>query len=63
MPDPMPTKPVRIDDGQWRRFGDRADAAGTNRAEVIRALIRWWMREGPPPRRPDLPDAGRTDPQ
>jgi metal-responsive CopG/Arc/MetJ family transcriptional regulator len=32
-------------DELWQRLGEVAQAAGTDRANVIRALIRWYIRE------------------
>lgn len=35
----------RIPEDQWQRFGQAAGAAGTNRAAVLREVIRWYLRE------------------
>jgi hypothetical protein len=38
----------------WRRLGEVATEAGTDRASVIRALVRWYVRE-PSAKLPDRP--------
>lgn len=47
-----PIVSLRLPEALWRRLGEAAEAAGTNRAEVIRALIRWYVRDGKLPPRP-----------
>lgn len=32
-------------DDLWRRLGEAAEAAGTDRASVVRALIRWYLKD------------------
>ena len=32
-------------DELWRRLGEVAKESGTDRATVIRALVRWYIRE------------------
>lgn len=48
-----PRHAIRIPDELWQRLGEVTEAAGTDRNTVIRALIRWYVREagaGLPPR-------------
>jgi len=40
-----PTRPVRIDDDLWRRFGEAATAKDSDRSTVLREFIRWYVRE------------------
>jgi hypothetical protein len=37
-----PTRPVRVDSDLWARFGE---AAKPDRSEVLRAFMRWYVRE------------------
>jgi hypothetical protein len=37
------TARLRIDRAAWQRFGAAAEAAGTDRSEVLRQLIDEWM--------------------
>lgn len=36
---------VRLPPELWERVGRAASAAGTDRGSLIRALLRWWLRE------------------
>lgn len=49
---------VRLSPDIWTRLGQAADAAGLTRAEVIRRLILWWLRQpgATVPPRPPGPD-------
>ena len=40
-----PQHTVRMDDLTWSRFGAAAEAMGTDRAEVLRQFIRWYLRD------------------
>ena len=35
---------VRVSDEDWTDLGDTASAAGADRAKVINAFIRWYLR-------------------
>jgi hypothetical protein len=47
----MPNKPgskhrsVRVSDELWAAADESAQAAGTNRGDVIKAFLRWYTRE------------------
>lgn len=47
----MPNKPatqhrsVRVDDELWTKADQVATAAGTDRGTVIKAFLRWYVRE------------------
>jgi hypothetical protein len=43
---------VRIDHELWDRFGVAARSAGVDRSSVLRAFIRWYVREAGLPERP-----------
>jgi hypothetical protein len=49
-----PTWQFRMDPFEWAEFGSDAELMGTDRSEVIRQLIAWWMRRtgAKLPRRP-----------
>lgn len=49
-----PRRAIRMPDALWERFGEAAQAAGTDRNAVVRELIRWYVRESGAelPRRP-----------
>jgi hypothetical protein len=49
---------VRVPDEEWAEFGERAAAAGTDRAKLIVAFIRWWLRL-PGAELPERPKGGR----
>ena len=51
-----PARQVRIGD-DWYDLDDAAKAVDTDRAAVIRELIRWWMRK-PGAKMPERPEAG-----
>jgi hypothetical protein len=51
-----PPRQIRIPDDEWLPFDDATKAAGKTRAEVVRELIRWYMRR-PGTKQPDRPDA------
>lgn len=40
-----PHRQVRLDDDLWTRLGAAAQAAGTDRSAIIRALVAWYLRE------------------
>lgn len=35
----------RMDEAEWDEFGSDAEFMGTDRSDLIRQLIRWWMRK------------------
>ncbi|TDC63863.1 hypothetical protein E1258_09455 [Micromonospora sp. KC207] len=47
----------RVATDLWRRFAERAKLAGTNRSEVLRRFIAWYLREPDAelPERPEPP--------
>ena len=49
----------RMDLGEWEEFGSDAAFMGTDRSELLRELIRWWMRKpgAKMPPRPPLESA------
>jgi hypothetical protein len=51
---------IRMDLPLWTALGTRAAGAGTDRAAVLRALVRWWLRI-PGAELPERPPA--DDPQ
>jgi hypothetical protein len=40
-----PKHGVRMPDPRWQRLGDAAEAAGTDRTEVINDFARWYTHE------------------
>lgn len=40
-----PTHPIRMDPAEWDELGSDAEFMGTDRSELIRQLVRWWMRK------------------
>lgn len=48
---------VRGSRSAWERFGQAAEAAGTNRSAVLLAFMRWYMRV-PGAKRPQRPPVG-----
>ena len=40
-----PHAAVRMPEDVWRRFGEAAEQAGTDRSELIRAFVAWYLRE------------------
>lgn len=46
---------IRVDDALWQRFGEVAQALGTDRASLVREWIKWSVGESDaqPPRRPE----------
>lgn len=46
MPDQpaTPHRSIRVDDADWRDLNAHATAAGTDRAKLINAFIRWYLR-------------------
>jgi len=42
-----------VDDETWRLFGEAAKAMGADRSPVLRNLIRWYLRQGELPDRPE----------
>ena len=35
----------RMDETEWEEFGSDATFMGTDRSELTRQLVRWWMRK------------------
>lgn len=35
---------IRVPDEEWDDFGEQATAEGTDRAKLVNAFIRWWLR-------------------
>lgn len=50
-----PRQAIRIPDELWRRFGTAAQAAGMDRAVLIREFVRWFVRDADArlPQRPE----------
>ncbi len=44
MPNPTPLRNVRIPDELWRAAGEKAAAEDRNVSDVIRELLRNWVR-------------------
>ncbi|MEV4521497.1 hypothetical protein AB0J77_14810 [Micromonospora tulbaghiae] len=46
----------RVANDLWKRFAEQADLAGTNRSEVLRRFIAWYLREpgADLPQRPEV---------
>lgn len=59
MPDKpkTPQRAIRVPDERWEAIGRASAAIGTNRSEIINALIAWYLREkgAKPLKRPELP--------
>jgi hypothetical protein len=36
---------VKFDRAEWEEFGSDAEFMGTDRSDIARQLIRWWMRK------------------
>lgn len=56
MPDAPKTqhRSVRVEDDDWNDFGDTTKQQDTDRAKVLNAFIRWYLRRpgAKPPKRP-----------
>ncbi|WBC13429.1 hypothetical protein O7600_20075 [Micromonospora sp. WMMA1998] len=54
-----PTRPVRVDLGEWERFGVAAKSQGADRSSLIREFMRWYLRlpGAKLPKRPDVAPA------
>ena len=53
-----PQHTVRMDDLTWRRFGEVAERAGTDRGTLLRQFVLWYLREAPLP--PRVTEVGRS---
>jgi hypothetical protein len=51
---------VRVSDEDWTDLGDTASAAGADRAKVINAFIRWYLRR-PGAKLPERPAQREED--
>lgn len=52
---PMRQQTVRVNQEKWDRFGELADAEGTDRSTLLRQFVDWYLRErgGVLPERPE----------
>ncbi len=53
-----PHRSVRVDDADWADLDAAAKAAGTDRAKLINAFLRWYLRR-PGARLPERPPEDR----
>ncbi|GGU61572.1 hypothetical protein [Lentzea flava] len=47
-----PVKNIRVEHELWNEFGEACEATGADRATVLRTFMRWYLRQGPAPKRP-----------
>ncbi|MER6778476.1 MULTISPECIES: hypothetical protein [unclassified Streptomyces] len=40
-----PTRPIRVDLGDWADFGEAAKSMGTDRSAALRAFMHWYLRK------------------